>query len=178
MSSLGSLSVFVIFTLATLILVGYMLNSLSNNTSLFIYYSQYLEKSSLGNRGEIEIRELEISPDNTSISLKLVNKCIKPLHVTDFPLLDVIFLYRSTDNKTRVKWLTYNPSRSLDEGWLPLRIEYGNHAELVNPVSGDFKSGLWDPGEALLIEAWVRKDEPVVGESVLIVPCIEGGGRN
>lgn len=174
MSSLGSLVIFIIFALTTLMLIGYTLNNLSNNIWLFTYYSHHLEKSSLKDRGEIEVEELEISSDNTTISLRLVNKCIKPILVRDFPLLDVILVYRTIDNKTMIKWLAYNLDRSLEEGWLPLRIEQGNHTELINPVSGNFKSGLWDPGEALLVEAWVREDEPIAGGTVLIVPCIEG----
>ncbi|MCL7391917.1 MAG: hypothetical protein LZ172_03485 [Thaumarchaeota archaeon] len=178
MSSLGSIIVFIIFTITTLILVGYMLNSLSNYVSLFTYYSQYLEGSLQENRGEIIIKELEVSPDNITVTSRLMNKCSKPIRVRDFPLIDIILVYRTLNDKIRVKWLPHNLDRTLNEGWRPLEIEQTNNTELINPASGDFKSGLWDPGEVLLLEAWVMGDEPIIGDPVLIVSCLETGGRN
>lgn len=177
MSSLGSSIVFVIFTITTLILAGYILNNLSTYISLFTYYNQHLEKSSSENKGEIIIKELKISLDNITVSSRLMNRCSKPVLVRDFPLLDTIIAYRTLNDEVRIIWLPYNLDRSLDEGWRPLSIEQSNNTELINPASRDFKSGLWDPGEVLLIEAWVREDKPIDGEPVFILSCPEIGGR-
>lgn len=175
MSSLGGLVVFTVFTLTTLILIGYTLNNISTQMSLFTYYKEYIEKRTLDSKREIVIRSLEVSQDNTTVSLKLLNRCGEPIHVKDFPLIDLILVYVSVDNETRAVWLSYSLDRALNEGWRPLTIKQNNDTELINPVSGEFKSGLWDPGEVLYVEAWVSSEKPITGEPVFIISCIKSG---
>ncbi len=87
----------------------------------------------------------------------LLNRCGESIHVKDFPLIDLILVYMTINNETRAVWLPYSLDRVLD------------------PVSGDFKSGLWDPSEVLYVEAWVSSEKPITGEPFFIISCIESG---
>ncbi|MCX8192352.1 MAG: hypothetical protein N3G77_00900 [Nitrososphaeria archaeon] len=177
MSSLASVIVFAIFTTLTLALIGYCLNSLATQISILTYYAEYIERSLSKELVELMVKDIRVSQDNITLHASLLNKCCRPIAVRDLNKLDIILVYRTSDNETRVVWLPYDLSKSIDEGWRPIEIKHYNQTELINLTSSDFTSGLWDVNEYVTIEAWVRDDREIYGEPHLIISPPEGGWR-
>jgi len=171
-SSLGSLAASAFFAAIALISIGFLMGMISLGCGVIRdSLATALENLELS-RGVLDVENLTVLSDNRSVEARILNRGADPIRVGEFDKMDVILVYRSSAGFVKAVWLPYDPDMDLSYGWRPLNITYEGSEELLNPVSPDMSSGLWDPDECLAIRAWVADE--IRGAVKLIVAAPSG----
>lgn len=176
MSGLGGVTVFAVFTITMITVIGYTATYFSIQANMMELRINELLEENLNKLSRIEIKRLDTSQINSTTSMyaSIVNRCCRPVNVKDLERMDVILVYRD-GGETKCVWLPHDRSKTSPEGWRPLNITYEGGGELVNPSNIDLSTGFWDVGEELNIEIWVNLE--INGSYTLIIhPPYVGGG--
>lgn len=174
-SGLGGLVVFAVFAAASLAAAGYLAGTLALEGKLFSEHTELLKAEAQRQIGSIEIETIQVQDDNRTVVVELLNDGSAPVAVSEFNQMDLILVYDEVGGGVRVVWLPYDKTGLGEEGWRALNITYGNGSELLNPVSSDFSTGLWDPNEKLCIQAWVSREHLIQdGRAAVIAATPEG----
>ena len=174
-SGLGGLVVFAVFAAASLAAAGYLARTLALEGKLFSEHAELLKAEAQRQIGSIKIESIQVQDDNRTVVAGLLNDESPPVAASRLSQMDLILVYDEVGGGVRVVWLPYDKTGLEEEGWRALNITYGNGSEILNPVSSDFSTGLWDSGEKLYIQAWVSQGHPIQdGRAVLIAATPEG----
>ncbi len=173
MSGLGGIVVFALIATLSLTVIGYLTGVVRTGASIAAEINLMIQDEAAKSVGRLEIANLTILPDNTTIKAEIINKALKPIPVRDLNLMDIIIVYESWGN-VRATWIPYRRDGGGVEGWRATNITHGGSGEIINPSSQDFTSGMWDPGETLHIEVWLNPAYPATGAALLIASTPEG----
>lgn len=112
------------------------------------------------NRTDIRIVEATLSPDREHLTIELQNN--GSALVADLPAMDVIVQYNAaTDWITAL--LTWAPESVLPGQWRMKSLS----PDLLDP-------DLWNPGETMMIEAWLPRRAVSAGQGAVVIAAPNG----
>ena len=173
MSGLGGIVVFALIATLSLTAIGYLAGVMRTGTSLAAEINIMIQEEAVKSVGRLEIANLTILPDNTTIRAEIINKALKSIPLRNLNLMDIILVYES-QGAIRAAWIPYRRDGEGLEGWHVTDITQGEAGEIINPSSRNFTTGMWDPGETLHIEIRLNPSHPATGTTLLIASTPEG----
>lgn len=168
MSSLGAIATSAIFAIMVIASIGSLTGVMFLSYELLRNEIIMLWEEAGRAGGRIETLSISMLRDNRGLEVLLLNRGMSGIRAVDFGKIDIILVY----GRGKAEWIPYDPAESLEIGWKPLNLTYKGFDEIINPVSPDFSSGIWDPGEILAIRVWL--DSPIEEPVKLIITSPAG----
>ncbi|GEM_PF-5628084 len=161
MATLGLPIVALIVTICILLMIGFLIILYKNYLTTYLEITQIELKKLRGCIPDFKLLDYDIV--NYSIIMNITNLSCS-IEYSKFMYVDLVIIYIS-ENDTIIEWLKYCEDGGLGT-WRVIAI----YDDIINPINQLLKSGLWDAGETLTINATLTSLPDKIIQIIITTP--------
>ena len=154
MSALGGIFTSLLLVVVAMLSVGLLMGSMILG---YKFLQENLAEVSLEltrSKGSLEVLNLTVIDNDKAVKAFVLNRGAGSIKASNFKKMDLLLIYWSAKSRSiKASWIPYDVGCVLGQGpcWSAINVTYQGGSEILNPVSQDFSSGMWDSGEVLEI---------------------------